>query len=1385
MSSPPDPGVPNVGKLVNVIPVGLKEAALDSPTFRAITVHFADQIDFVEKWLDSYIKATVKLSAEVTSLETLSNAFLAQVAAPIGVSEAVLDHDYALLAMKRYGESAKDLWHGVVSNLKKTDVLIAEPIRAFIQGDLRSFKETRRNLDQTQKQYDHLQARYSSQAKSKEPSSLREDAFQLHEARKAYLKASMDFCVQSAQVKAALDKLLVNVSFDQWRELKIMRDSSAATIGKWGHEMDRIKGWTHEMEISEKVLRKDLLNARKQIEEAAEVAIRPSRELDDYSISTVPFLGAHGAAALKVGKDQVFGPEKQGWLFLRTLSGKPTRTFWIRRWAFLRNGIFGCLVHGSRTGGVEESERIGVLLCSIRPAFQEERRFCFEVKTKNNTIMLQAESQSELTEWIGSFEAAKRKALENPSPDLAAPGQPPAKDPAFAISQPPAPEFTADLSDSFTPNANEEPSDRTNTLPPDRDSLGIRNSGDFTAIRRSTMIDRDNEGPRDPASRIMQRLDLHRKSPSALHPPSPSPIQPLGFSGLLSPGPTSSPLSATLPPNGTESDALQGKNTSSGVSKDVLASTLAPLTLANPPAPTSMSRAAVIISNERGIVPDGAGGIPSGIMANLWGSTNWSLMNRLGIVERSTPVEDTESEVCACHVTNTPSTTKPPVSRHRQTLSLGADGSVPNSSHSVSYEYPCFFPPQLKPQDAQFRLLFPKVPREETLVLVFRATFSPNDYQDFPGRAYVTTRNLYFYSNHFGLVLTSCASFDRISEVTAAPGRDCDFLFLHVLPEKGSETPGRLTVKTFLEPLRLLQRRLNYLITAANSEDPPTLESIFKSLVKMEMEAPQSPLSVDSWEDVSLSTPADNGNVPNGANSKGFQRSIKAGVYIDKDFHLDHKRAGRRTEAPRFKLPSKPVNYVPQGVLHLAAERIFDISPKALFHVLFGDKSDVWQLLQCQRRARNINQGPWTHTQSSHMRRDFNYKIEAPDFFGRARNTEVSDYQIVDVLNEHLCYVVTDKRTPWHLPFKRYFRLVSKIVITHVSKSRCKLAVFTKVEWLWEPYVIRRAIDKQAMNDLEQDALDLIDLVSDQVKRIGHHSQTKRAITMFGYVGRDTEGTQFTGVAPILKSQLRRPLNQRSLFHLLVETSASFLQSAVSSLMMWLWALLRWTWKTSSAHSVILFLLLSSLLVNAFFSYHDTRNWWHERNAGNFMARLGVGPNNVMSKAIYIRDLDAAIANATEIQSHNSSTCFSLFRENHALSSADEPWALSVSSSPGGARSKGTMPRFKRTRQRLGTYRHDLLVALRMVNSIEREVLRSEWERWLRQETHRCHMVGSMLRNAKHDINNDSAADNAAGGARGGRLSGNNNEDIERWYNDYCLSCEREQENLKDQRAVG
>lgn len=187
--------------------------------------------------------------------------------------------------------------------------------------------------------------------------------------------------------------------------------------------------------------------------------------------------------------------------------------------------------------------------------------------------------------------------------------------------------------------------------------------------------------------------------------------------------------------------------------------------------------------------------------------------------------------------TSTDSVASPvvPVSAlHRKTLSVDAEASRLQAQFASKPEvFPSNYPLELKTQEAQFRILFPNVSRDDKVLLVFRAQWAPNEQQEFPGRVYVTQHDIYFYSHHLGLVLISGISMESITEVTAAPGKDCDFIFLHLREDSTESKFSRITIKTFLEPLRLLQSRLNYLIDISQSDQP----------MSKSISAPRSPAS--------------------------------------------------------------------------------------------------------------------------------------------------------------------------------------------------------------------------------------------------------------------------------------------------------------------------------------------------------------------------------------------------------------------------------------------------------------------------------------------------------------------------------------------------------------
>lgn len=145
------------------------------------------------------------------------------------------------------------------------------------------------------------------------------------------------------------------------------------------------------------------------------------------------------------------------------------------------------------------------------------------------------------------------------------------------------------------------------------------------------------------------------------------------------------------------------------------------------------------------------------------------------------------------------------------------------------------------------------------------------------------------------------------------------------------------------------------------------------------------------------------------------------------------------------------------------------------------------------------------------------------------------------------------------------------------------------------------------------------------------------------------------------------------------------------------------------------------------------------------MARVGVKPNAIMSKAVYLRDLDDVIYNSTQAAiipyvtianqnqnqdqsqiQHSNNKCRQTFTSLLTAGDPDAPAhtaGLGYSDTP----TRHTATRLRRTRQHLAGYRHDLLVAMRLVNNVERETIKAEWENWVLDEGARCRKMRDVL----------------------------------------------------------
>lgn len=164
---PPQLSVEPVSRPLDLIPVVIKEAALDSPTFRATAVHYGDQIELIERWLDSFVRATSRLATECNNMQALIDTYVQTSHPPLQLSEAVVDHDYTVLALKRFGEGAREYWNSALRCMKRAETTMCEPLRAFLSNDLRVLKEARKNLDSTQRIFDLAIARMQDRSSQK------------------------------------------------------------------------------------------------------------------------------------------------------------------------------------------------------------------------------------------------------------------------------------------------------------------------------------------------------------------------------------------------------------------------------------------------------------------------------------------------------------------------------------------------------------------------------------------------------------------------------------------------------------------------------------------------------------------------------------------------------------------------------------------------------------------------------------------------------------------------------------------------------------------------------------------------------------------------------------------------------------------------------------------------------------------------------------------------------------------------------------------------------------------------------------------------------------------------------------------------------------------
>lgn len=391
-------------RLVRLVSVGLKEATMDSPSFRAsmnymhililqCSHHMEGSIGVMQNYVQNW-NNFIRVSHDVGSL------FDPYISDPQFIS-----NDVSKPCVQEFLKGQRIIFDSSLS-LLKVDEFSIQTVTQLLDYDFPQYMELRRNFEKIQNKYDIVSAKFMQLPKGYDASKTREDALQLFEIRKQYIHFSMILWIHMKQLESKISKTVTDLSDSFWNSFQLNSNgmSNAAYATKLSdalgltaivdsiHELSQCARLQHN---STKLLVNDLNRARENSEEGAVKMYTPSTNISDYDPSILD------ESKLIFKDDPIL--EKHGWVFIKSPKLMGKGDVWIKRWMFVKNGVFGFLAISQDGQYVQESDKIGVLSVQVRYLPSEDRKFCLRITSEHTNLIIQVETLAELRSWLTVF----------------------------------------------------------------------------------------------------------------------------------------------------------------------------------------------------------------------------------------------------------------------------------------------------------------------------------------------------------------------------------------------------------------------------------------------------------------------------------------------------------------------------------------------------------------------------------------------------------------------------------------------------------------------------------------------------------------------------------------------------------------------------------------------------------------------------------------------------------------------------------------------------------------------------------------------------------------------------------------------------------------------
>lgn len=1197
-------------KRLKLISVAFKEASLDTPSFRSSVNHFHTKVESLEDWIEKTVGFTEsRYNVSVDDFKKAQSAFLNQLLPPpILLSNGFVDNQlYTPWLVESFNRDYAEFNEKIFKMISGQDSGYPNALLELMTKVIEPYKKKRANFEYFQSKHDGLLNQYQGiQINNSDvtPSSIRESAVQLYEMRQNYLETSLELVGVISDVKLGVDKFVMQT-------IGLAQLKNSFTFQESGKKVDLTpllnekfvdySEWVENSAEAARSLQNEMENAKRQVLQFAANKFTPSRNLNDFNVKTID-QDTFNNSESNILKQ---GPEKCGWLYMKTSLSSPQRTIWVKRWCFLKNSVFGIFLLSLSKTYVEETDKFGIFLTDVRYQGDADRKFCFELKiigganqdtdtnaSKDLNITFQTESLEDLKSWITAFSQTKTYASK--------------LDPKSA----------------------------------EYDMAFKRFPPEFLEFASSTTTSMD------------QALT--------------------SFNGRTTP--LVNILDESLTGNAT-SLSPEGK--------------LCHFSMAVTPIATKMTAIAILANFYR----RGNNWAPNAVVANIWGSTDWS---DYAISDEDlkplTMMENTRFE------TNI------------------------HQKQSPTNSYPNFYPPEMKVSDIQFKSLFFTIDHklgkfpDELLLFSFSAFWCPNKRQKFSATCYVTANHLFCYMNSMGFISLTHLN---LKDLVAIEGGKSSNNMIKIYNYERLQ----LRMYIYFKDHRMIVEKLQYLLENKTRTVPRSEEEILKKFAQVDQKYTSfvEEKQADELENGDTSQPIIQ-NIPNDMADTFWSMSATAAESFSRSKEL------QRTSS-------------------ISYHHTYDIPPKALMHILFGDQSTAFprSFFLANRYHPHNHTSEWkvqrTPDGKPQLVRTIQFGLNISDphlgdvsYREKIRGALAALRQKISGMTEGKFYEVDQDPFIVKLVFCHPLRVTTKYIVMQPHESNTTTEGNSSSSSLFYVYYTFEFIDdktskpikclsfvertalKWAARFTQMEYINLKKIIRYYMERIGTHGKLIKAVKLCGKIG-----VLLSQNDPSLKKDLskeekygddkeRKPLDVvvysfsfvlrviiKSIFYRIV----NFTFIAVRAIVGFFFVVGS---SLSQINKTLVGLLALSIGLNFLLIGRSTVTYWLVRRAENtFHKFTETKHDNIMQRAVFIKDLDLL---TTELAYERENLAFNKFKK---LSSKDDYI-------------------YRDTRQQVAFRRNELLVELKILQNIEKELVHGNYRKFLLSEQNQCDTVKNDMR---------------------------------------------------------